>query len=458
MTSCLFTGTPSRFGRLVKHMLVPKPETRPSATAALSSAAWLLGDGRMMSWRAAKEAQIAEKRGGGSAVQGDSAPKTKSRLGPGSSRRSSSDGSPLGAKFPGDSVEPAWRAPAVKESTVHWTFPKSAQDPTPAMPPRRPSVDQELRGAARRVRTDSRRSKFERAATFVLSVALGRDKTAALVSALREAGYDEGSVHRAGRTPRAGAGGSGGRIESVNGDDGEAGASDLVPAEALEAALWKIDAVDAAMQVEILRREATDASEADDCGRPRESDADGTDEEPGGDEDGVNPPFGFEHGSGVSVEFSRVLTLAELHDNHARINETVRNEYIESRGSDGEGTRGSLHFPLHGGNRRPDDDSLREGMLMATLTRVGSDEGSLSAAIDGKEGSIYGTIPEEGEEGSLFNTMESEGDDGNRLLNVGVQSLRRASQSGENLAAVEEAAMAIVRSGSSTGVHEDPSQ
>ena len=97
-------------------------------------------------------------------------------------------------------------------------------------------------------------------------------------------------------------------------------------------------------------------------------------------------------------------------------------------------------------------------MLMATLMRVGSDEGSLSAAIDGKEGSIYGTIPEEGEEGSLFNTMESEGDDGNRLLNVGVQSLRRASQSGENLAAVEEAAMAIVRSGSSTGVHEDPSQ
>ena len=460
LTSCLLTGTPSRFGRLVKHMLVPKPETRPSATAALSSAAWLLGDGRMMSWRAAKEAQIAEKRGGGSAVQGESAPKTKSRLGPGtsSSRRSSSDGSPLGAKFPGDSVEPAWRAPAVKESTVHWTFPKSAQDPTPAMPPRRPSVDQELRGAARRVRTDSRRSKFERAATFVLSVALGRDKTAALVSALREAGYDEGSVHRAGRTPRAGAGGFGGKIESASGDDGEAGASDLVPAEALEAALWKIDAVDAAMQVEILRREATDASEADDRGRPRESDADGTDEEPGGDEDGVNPPFGFEHGSGVSVEFSRVLTLAELHDNHARINETVRNEYIESRGSDGEGTRGSAHFPLHGGNRRPDDDSLREGMLMATLTRVGSDEGSLSAAIDGKEGSIYGTIPEEGEEGSLFNTMESEGDDGNRLLNVGVQSLRRASQSGENLAAVEEAAMAIVRSGSSTGVHEDPSQ
>ena len=244
----------------------------------------------------------------------------------------------------------------------------------------------------------------------------------------------------------------------MNGDDGEAGASDLVPAEALEAALWKIDAVDAAMQVEILRREATDASEADDRGRPRESDADGTDEEPGGDEDGVNPPFGFEHGSGVSVEFSRVLTLAEFHDNHARINETVRNEYIESRGSDGEGSRASSHFPLQGGNRRPDDDSLREGMLMATLTRVGSDEGSLSAAIDGKDGSIYGTIPEEGEEGSLFNTMESEGDDGNRLLNVGVQSLRRASQSGENLAAVEEAAMAIVRSGSSTGVHEDPSQ
>ena len=87
--------------------------------------------------------------------------------------------------------------------------------------------------------------------------------------------------------------------------------------------------------------------------------------------------------------------------------------------------------------RNRDDHSLKEGMLMATLTR---DEGSLSAAIEGKEGSFRSaTIVEEDE--------EEEDGDGDTQLNVGVQALRRASQSGENLCAVEEAAMALVRSG-----------
>jgi hypothetical protein len=144
----------------------------------------------------------------------------------------------------------------------------------------------------------------------------------------------------------------------------------------------------------------------------------------------------------VSVEFSRVLTLAELHDNHARINRTVRNEYIESRGEQGPGGRGADgHFDAHfpGKIRNRDDFSLKEGMLMATLTR---DEGSLSAAIEGKEGSFYST--------TIMEEDEEEDADGDTQLNVGVQALRRASQSGENLTAVEEAAMAIVRSGGSS--------
>ena len=461
-------GTPPRFGRLVATMLVPVPETRPSATAALSSAAWLLGDGRMMSWRAAKEAQMRSRKDsggvnkadvgpapgfgqksqsvGGSVAIGAASPKTKSRFAPpgGASASASasasggrSDGSPLGPKFAGYDLEPAWKESGrnPRESTVHWTFPKSASDPTPAMPPRRPSIDQELHGAARRARTDSRRSKFERAAAFVLSVALGRDKTAALVSALREAGYDEGSTHRR-RAKVGGEDGGGGE----DGEDGEDGASDLVPAEALEAALWKIDAVDAAMQIEILRREATDGGATGDRA-PRESETDCTDEETGTDDD-EGQRTSVDRGSGVSVEFSRVLTLAELHDNHARINRTVRNEYIESRGEHGPGGRGAdgrfdAHFP--GKIRNRDDFSLKEGMLMATLTR---DEGSLSAAIEGKEGSFYST--------TIMEEDEEEDADGDTQLNVGVQALRRASQSGENLTAVEEAAMAIVRSGGSS--------
>ncbi len=441
-------GTPPRFGRLVAAMLVPVPETRPSATAALSSAAWLLGDGRMMSWRAAKEARVRSRmeasggvdeadvgaaRGfgprvgsdrsavrpsaGGSVAIGAASPKTKSRFAPGGASASASggrsDGSPLGPKFAGYDLEPAWKESGrnPRGSTVHWTFPKSASDPAPAMPPRRPSVDQELHGAARRARTDSRRSKFERTAAFVLSVALGRDKTAALVSALREAGYDDDG----------GGGGDGG-------DDGEDGASDLVPAEALEAALWKIDAVDAAMQIEILRREATDDR------APRESEADRADSDRAG--------TSVDGGSGVSVEFSRVLTLAELHDTHARINRTVRNEYVDSRGERGRGgRRADGHFDAHfpGKIRNRDDFSLKKGMLMATLTR---DEGSLSAAIEGKEGSFCST--------TIMEEDEEENADGDARLNVGVQASRRASQSGENLTAVEEAAMAIVRSGGSS--------
>ena len=125
------------------------------------------------------------------------------------------------------------------------------------------------------------------------------------------------------------------------------------------------------------------------------------------------------------MEFSRVLTLAELHDNHARINRTVRNEYIESRGNTAGASEDGHFIPAHftGGKiRNRDDHSLKEGMLMATLTR---DEGSLSAAIEGKEGSFRSaTIMEEDEE-----------EDGGRRtqLNVGVQALRRASQSGEPL-------------------------
>jgi len=469
-------GTPPRFGRLVATMLVPVPETRPSATAALSSAAWLLGDGRMMSWRAAKEAQMRSRKeggsggvdkadvgaargygpigfgsdrsaigpsAGGSVAIGAASPKTKSRFAPpgGASASASasasggrSDGSPLGPKFAGYDLEPAWKESGrnPRESTVHWTFPKSASDPTPAMPPRRPSIDQELHGAARRARTDSRRSKFERAAAFVLSVALGRDKTAALVSALREAGYDDDGARRKGRATAGG-----------GDEDGEDGASDLVPAEALEAALWKIDAVDAAMQIEILRREATDGGATGDRA-PRESETDCTDSDCAGtdDDDPARHRTSVDRGSGVSVEFSRVLTLAELHDNHARINRTVRNEYIESRGEHGPGGHGAdgrfdAHFP--GKIRNRDDFSLKEGMLMATLTR---DEGSLSAAIEGKEGSFYST--------TIMEEDEEEDADGDTQLNVGVQALRRASQSGENLTAVEEAAMAIVRSGGSS--------
>lgn len=451
-------GTPPRFGRLVATMLVPVPETRPSATAALSSAAWLLGDGRMMSWRAAKEAQMRSRKdsggvnkadvgpapgfgqksqsvGGGSVAIGAASPKTKSRFAPGGTSAVGrlDPSSPLGPKFAGYDLEPAWKSAVPKESTVHWTFPKSATDPTPAMPPRRPSIDQELHGAARRARTDSRRSKFERAAAFVLSVALGRDKTAALVSALREAGYDEGSTHR--RREKVGGEDGGGGEDGEDGKDGEDGASDLVPAEALEAALWKIGSVDAAMQIEILRREATDGGATDRA--PRESETDCTDEETGTDDDEGRARTSVDRGSGVSVEFSRVLTLAELHDNHARINRTVRNEYIESRGEHGGGDGVEAHFP--GKIRNRDDYSLNEGMLMATLTR---DEGSLSAAIEGKEGSFYST--------TIMEEDEEEDADGDTQLNVGVQALRRASQSGENLAAVEEAAMALVRSGGSS--------
>ena len=115
------------------------------------------------------------------------------------------------------------------------------------------------------------------------------------------------------------------------------------------------------------------------------------------------------------MEFSRVLTLAELHDNHARINRTVRNEYIESRGEHGHGGGDGIdgadaHFP--GKIRNRDDYSLNEGMLMATLTR---DEGSLSAAMEGKEGSFYST--------TIVEEDEEEDGDGDTQLNVGVQAL-----------------------------------
>ena len=170
-------GTPPRFGRLVATMLVPVPETRPSATAALSSAAWLLGDGRMMSWRAAKEAQMRSK-GRTRAVSTraptsfgpalwpigfwsshrSSAVADPSRLEPRRRRRRAGSrvGVGVGVKSVGRlaartqvrRVRPGARVEVrgPRESTVHWTFPKSASDPTPAMPPRRPSIDQELHG------------------------------------------------------------------------------------------------------------------------------------------------------------------------------------------------------------------------------------------------------------------------------------------------------------------------
>ena len=240
-------GTPARFGRLVATALVPVPETRPSATAALSSAAWLLGDGRMMSWRAAKEAQMRSRKEGGSGGVDKADVGAARGYGPGGFGSDRSRGPSAGGSVaveprrrrrragsrrpgvrrrrrrrrrrvvgrtarrsdpssPGTTWSPRGRNPKESER-VHGALDvsKIRADPTPAMPPRRPSIDQELHGAARRARTDSRRSKFERAAAFVLSVALGRDKTAALVSALREAGYDDDGASRKGRGRRAAA-------------------------------------------------------------------------------------------------------------------------------------------------------------------------------------------------------------------------------------------------------------
>ena len=65
----------------------------------------------------------------------------------------------------------------------------------------------------------------------------------------------------------------------------------------------------------------------------------------------------------MSVEFSRVLTLAELHDNHARINRTVRNEYIESRGN------------TVRGDAAPTGASTRTSRARATATTSASRKG-----------------------------------------------------------------------------------
>ena len=266
--------------------------------------------------------------------------------------------------------------------------------------------------------TNVARAAFSRVAAFILSVCLDAAAIDALVAQLRP-----GSGASARRTAFDARGGA----EGVAAEDAAAHRSapladdDTVPALALERALWATGAKEAAMQLELLRVQTTNAAVAELRARrqarvgPAPADAEGVRGSAGGSSAAAAEAEAEEMKSAekadrasvestLGVEFRRVTTLADLHARHARVYEAVVvaksdrsrvGRLTRAFGSPREPRDVSTFQPAHVAKpqteRLNEGDSLHGGMLMAMLARQGGRAGN-STHGRGDSGSGSGSV------------------------------------------------------------------
>ena len=254
--------------------------------------------------------------------------------------------------------------------------------------------------------TNVARAAFSRAAAFILSVCLDSAAIDALVAQLRPGGGSSASARRTAFDARGGA-------EGVAAEDAAAHRSapladdDTVPALVLERALWATGAKEAAMQLELLRAQTTNAAVAElraaparsSATRPAPADAEGARGSAGAraaaaeaeaeEMKSAEKADRASVESALGVEFRRVTTLADLHARHARVYEAVvvaksdrsrvgrlTRAFGSRREPQGVSTFQPAHVAKSQTKRLNEGDSLHGGMLMAMLARQGGRAGN----------------------------------------------------------------------------------
>ena len=372
-------ATPRRFKRLIESLLTIEPEARPSAAEALSGAPWLLGYAPVLGTRSPKSEARPEKAPVALSEDEDS-------------------GSGRGGFADLDSLRPSVSTRLDGEEELA-------------------DVSDVVAGAT----TNVARAAFSRAAAFILSVCLDSAAIDALVAQLRPGGGSSASARRTAFDARGGA-------EGVAAEDAAAHRSapladdDTVPALVLERALWATGAKEAAMQLELLRAQTTNAAVAElrarrqarsSATRPAPADAEGARGSAGGSSAAAAEAEAEEMKSAekadrasvesaLGVEFRRVTTLADLHARHARVYEAVvvaksdksRVGRLTSAFGGQPETGVSTFQPARVAKPQTErlnaGDSLHGGMLMAMLARQ-SGRGNSSPRGRGDSGSGSGS-------------------------------------------------------------------
>ena len=371
-------ATPRRFKRLIESLLTIEPEARPSAAEALSGAPWLLGYAPVIGTRSPKSEARPEKAPVALSEDEDS-------------------GSGRGGFADLDSLRPSVSTRLDGEEELA-------------------DVSDVVAGAT----TNVARAAFSRAAAFILSVCLDSAAIDALVAQLRPGGGSSASARRTAFDARGGA-------EGVAAEDAAAHRSapladdDTVPALVLERALWATGAKEAAMQLELLRAQTTNAAVAELRARrqarvgPAPADAKGSRGSAGGSSAAAAEAEAEEMKSAekadrasvesaLGVEFRRVTTLADLHARHARVYEAVvvaksdrsrvgrlTRAFGSRREPQGVSTFQPAHVAKSQTKRLNEGDSLHGGMLMAMLARQGGRAGN-STHGRGDSGSGSGSV------------------------------------------------------------------
>ena len=364
-------ATPRRFKRLIESLLTVEPEDRPSAAEALSGAPWLLG-----------YAPSQRKRDEGSGADG--AKKTRENV-------------PF--------ARPEKALVASPEDEDSGSGRGGFVDQTAST---RLDGEEELANVSDVVAnatTNAARADFSRAAAFILSVCLDAAAIDALVAELRP------GASPAGRKSFDAQGGADGVASNAAAEAAPLADDDTVPALTLERALWATGAKEAAMQLELLRAQTTNAAVAE-LGARREA---GVGPAPAGstqadrsvtpeqkaallkaDRDLVERALG--------VEFRRMTTLADLHARHARVYEAVvvaksdksrvgrLTNAFGGRRETGVATFQPATVEKPHTERLNEGDSLHGGMLMAMLARQSGRSNNSPSFGRGDSGSGSGSV------------------------------------------------------------------
>ena len=370
-------ATPRRFKRLIESLLTVEPEDRPSAAQALSDAPWLLG-------HAPTERKRVEGRNGGDSREKNaikSAPFARPEKAPIAGPEEEDSGSGRGAFVDG-----------VQTVSTRLDGEEELAD-----------VSDVVANAT----TNAARADFSRAAAFILSVCLDAAAIDALVAELRP-----GLSASAARRSFDAQGGADGIASNDSQKSGPLADDDTVPARTLERALWATGAKEAAMQLELLRAQTTEAAVA----KLRERREAGIGPAPAvpsspadaGAESGTDEKAARVNADWASVEralgldFRRVTTLADLHARHARVYEAVvvaksdksRVGRLTSAFGGQPETGVSTFQPARVAKPQTErlnaGDSLHGGMLMAMLARQ-SGRGNSSPRGRGDSGSGSGS-------------------------------------------------------------------
>ena len=367
-------ATPRRFKRLIESLLTVEPEDRPSAAEALSDAPWLLGHAP----------ETKRKRSGGDGENAaESAPFARPEKAPVAGPEEEDSGSGRGA----------FAEPLVQTVSTRLDGEEELAD-----------VSDVVASAT----TNAARADYSRAAAFILSVCLDAAAIDALVAELRP-----GSSALAARKSFDARGGADGVASNDSQQSAPLADDDTVPARALERGLWATGAKEAAMQLELLREQTTNAAVAELRARreagvgpapavassPADAGAESATDEKAAREKADRASVE----SALGVEFRRINTLADLHARHSRVYEAVvvaksdksrvgrLTSAFGGRPETGVSTFQPAPVTKPQTERLNDGDSLHSGMLMAMLARQ-SGRSNSSPGGRGDSGSGSGSV------------------------------------------------------------------